>query len=112
MSVPLVYLLAAIGFEVIATTALKACDSFTKPLPSLLVLVGYAATLYLFSQALTQMNVGVAYAIWAGLGIVLVTASSTIVYRQSLDAWGVVGISLILLGVGVLNLLSTSAITD
>ena len=104
----MLYLLLAIAFEVIATTALKACESFTKPIPSMIVVGGYAATLYLFSKALVQMNVGVAYAIWAGLGIVLVTITSAIMFRQTLDSWGFGGIVLILTGVAVLSFLSRS----
>ena len=110
MSIPMLCLFAAIGFEVVATTALKSCESFSKPLPSAIVLVGYAATLFLFSQALKEINVGIAYAIWAGLGIVLVTATSTVLFRQSLDTWGIVGIALILLGVAVLNVLSKATL--
>ncbi len=110
MSVSMVCLFAAIGCEVVATTALKSCESFSKPLPSLIVLVGYAATLFLFSEALKEMNVGIAYAIWAGLGIVLVTASSAVLFHQSLDAWGIVGITLILVGVAVLNVLSKATL--
>lgn len=106
----MIYLFVAIALEVAATTALKSSHSFSRLVPSLVVVAGYAGTLFCFSKALEHMNVGIAYAIWAGVGIVLVTASSAFVFRQSLDAWGVAGIGLILIGVMVLSLLSKSTV--
>jgi small multidrug resistance pump len=100
------YLAIAIISEVIATTALKASNAFTKPLPSIVVLIGYATAFYFLSLCLQTMQIGVAYAIWCGVGIVLVTISAAIVYREFPDAWALLGITLIIVGVAVLNLLA------
>jgi small multidrug resistance pump len=103
------YLAIAIVAEVIGTTALKASESFTKPLPSLLVMIGYGASFYFLSLCLKSINVGVAYAVWSGLGIVLVTTAAAVFYKQIPDAWAIVGMALIVAGVLALNLLSRSA---
>src|SRR5215471_9472800 len=103
-----VYRAIAIVSEVVATSALKAAESFTKPLPILLVVVGYGVAFYFFSVCLESISVGVAYAMWSGLGIVLVTAAAAILYQQVPDVWAVVGMALIVAGVLVLNLLSKS----
>jgi small multidrug resistance pump len=103
------YLAIAIVAEVIATTALKASESFTKPLPSLLVVVGYGAAFYFLSLCLKSINVGVAYAMWSGLGIVLITVAAAVFYKQVPDGWAIVGMALIVAGVLALNLLSRSA---
>lgn len=102
------YLLVAILSEVIATTALKATASFTKPVPSLIVLVGYGSAFYCLSLCLQTINIGVAYAIWSGLGIVLVTLMGHLFYQQRIDTAGLVGMGLIIAGVLVLNLFSRS----
>jgi multidrug transporter EmrE-like cation transporter len=103
-----VYLVIAIVGEVVATSALKASESFTKPLPSLLVVVGGWVAFYFLSVCLESISVGVAYAMWSGLGVVLVTAAAAIMYKQVPDVWAVVGMALIVAGVLVLNLLSKS----
>jgi small multidrug resistance pump len=103
---PYLYLSIAIVSEVIATTALKASETFTKPLPSAIVVAGYATSFFCFSLCLRSIQVGVAYAIWAGVGMVLVTISAAIVYQQFPDTWGILGIALIVAGVAVLQLLS------
>jgi small multidrug resistance pump len=107
---PYVYLAIAIVSEVIGTTALKATEGFTRPLPSAIVVVGYAIAFYFLSLCLQSIQIGTAYAIWCGGGIVLISITAAITYRQFPDAWGVVGIGLILAGVLVLNLLSKSAV--
>ncbi|MDQ3058602.1 MAG: SMR family transporter [Pseudomonadota bacterium] len=99
----------AIVAEVIATTALKASDSFTRLRPSLLALVGYALAFYLLTITLRTLPTGIAYAIWSGLGIVLITLISFVVYRQSIDLPGLLGMGLIIAGVVVINLFSKSA---
>ena len=104
-----VYLAIAIVGEVVATSALKASESFTKPLPSLLVWVGYGVAFYFLSVSLRSISVGVAYAMWSGLGIVLVTAAAAVFYKQVPDGWAILGMALIVAGVLVLNLLSESA---
>jgi len=103
-----VYLAIAIVGEVVATTALKASESFTKPLPILLVVVGYGVAFYFLSVCLESMSVGVVYAIWSGLGVVLVTAAAAILYKQVPDVWAVVGMALLVAGVLVLDLLPKS----
>ena len=100
------FLLAAIVAEVIGTSALKAANGFTNPLPSLVVAVGYAAAFYFLSLTLRTMPVGVAYAIWSGLGIVLISIVGWVVYRQTLDVPALVGMALIVSGVIVINAFS------
>ena len=97
--------LAIIG-EVAATSALKSSDGFTKLAPSAVVVVGYGVAFYFLSLALRSIPVGIAYAVWAGLGIVLVAGIAWLLHGQKLDAWALVGIGLIVSGVAVLNLLS------
>ncbi len=99
-------LLGAIVFEVVGTSALKASEQFTRLGPSALVIVCYAAAFYLLARVLAFLPVGIAYALWAGLGIVLITLVGWAVFGQKLDLAGIVGIGLILAGVVVLNLLS------
>ncbi|GHV58998.1 quaternary ammonium compound efflux SMR transporter QacE delta 1 [Campylobacterota bacterium] len=100
------FLAIAICGEVIATSALKSSSGFTKLVPSVVVVVGYALAFYFLSLALRSIPMGVAYAVWAGLGIVLLLAIAWIFYGQKLDFWAFVGIGLIVSGVAVLNLLS------
>ncbi len=100
------FLVIAICAEVVATSALKASEGFTKLVPSVVVVVGYGLAFYCLSIALRSIPVGIAYAVWAGVGIALVAAVGWVVYGQKLDAWALLGIGLILSGVMVLNLLS------
>jgi small multidrug resistance pump len=103
------FLAIAIIAEVIATSALKASQSFTQLLPSVLVVVGYGVAFYCLSLTLRTIPVGIAYAIWSGAGIVLVSLIGFALYGQKLDPWAMVGIGLIIAGVMVINLLSKSA---
>jgi small multidrug resistance pump len=103
------YLAIAVVAEVAATATLKASNAFTKPLPSLVVLVGYGTAFYFLSLCLRHISVGAAYAIWSGLGIVLIAIVAALLYKQIPDAWAALGMALILAGVLVLNLLSKSA---
>lgn len=107
MPAPSLLLGAAIVSEVIATSALKASDGFTRPLPSLVTALGYALSFYLLAQALKTIPVGVAYAIWSGLGIVLISAVGWLLFGQKLDAATMLGMALIIAGVLVMNLFST-----
>jgi small multidrug resistance pump len=100
------YLGIAIAAEVIATSSLKASDGFTKLVPSVIVVAGYAIAFYCLSLTLKSMQVGVAYAIWAGLGVVLVAAIAWLVYGQTLDLPAMLGMALIVAGVLVMNLFS------
>lgn len=99
----------AIVAEVIGTSALKASDGFTRLWPSLVVAAGYATAFYFLSLVLRTIPVGIAYAIWSGLGIVLITLVAFVVYRQTIDLPGLIGMGLIVAGVLVINLFSTSA---
>lgn len=96
--------------RLIATSSLKSSEGFTKLAPSLLVVAGYGAAFYLLSLTLKSIPVGMAYAIWSGLGIVLVTLVAWFMHGQKLDLWGVVGMGLIVTGVVVLNLLSKASV--
>ena len=99
----------AIVAEVIATSALKASAGFTRLWPSVIVVLGYGVAFYGLSLTLQSMPVGVAYAIWSGLGIVLIAVVGWLAFGQRLDAWAMVGMSLIVAGVLVMNLLSKSS---
>lgn len=100
------YLLAAIACEVVATSALKASEGFTRLWPTAIVVVGYGLAFYFLSLTLRTIPVGIAYAIWSGLGIVLISAVGWLFFRQSLDLPALFGIALILAGVLVINLFS------
>lgn len=99
----------AILAEVVATSALKSAEGFTRPGPSLVVAVGYGIAFYCLSLTLRTMPVGIAYALWSGIGIVLVSAAGWALHGQRLDLPAVVGLGLIVAGVLVVNLMSRSA---
>ncbi len=103
------YLAIAIVAEVIGTSALKASDGFTKLYPSLVVIVGYGVSFYCLSLTLRTIPIGIAYAIWSGVGIVLISLIGWLAFNQKLDLPALLGISLIAAGVAVLNLFSKSA---
>ena len=103
------WLAGAILSEVIATSSLKASNGFTRLLPSVLVVLGYGTAFYCLSQTLKTIPVGVAYAIWSGLGTVLIALVGLVLYKQRLDAAAMAGMGLIIAGVLVMNLLSKSA---
>lgn len=105
-----IHLVLAILSEVIATTALKASESFTRPFPSLVVILGYGSAFYFLSLCLESISVGAAYAAWSGLGTVLITLIGAVAYKQVLDVAAVVGIALIVLGVLILNVYSKSIV--
>lgn len=102
------YLAIAIVSEVIGTSALKASDSFTKPLPLVIVALGYGVAFYFLSLTLRTIPVGVAYAVWSGVGIVLITLVGVLWFRQPLDLPGGIGLGLIVAGVLTVNLFSKS----
>ncbi|MFZ1886021.1 MAG: SMR family transporter [Rhodoplanes sp.] len=102
------YLAISILAEVIATSALKASEGFTRVLPSVVVGVGYVISFYFLSLTLKVLPVGIVYAIWSGIGIVLISAIGWVLYGQKLDAAALAGMSLIVAGVLVVNLLSRS----
>jgi small multidrug resistance pump len=100
------YLTIAIVAEVVATNALKASEEFTKLIPSIVVAVGYGAAFYLLSLVLKVIPVGIAYAIWAGMGIVLVAIAGAVVFKQIPDWPAIIGMLLIISGVVVINVFS------
>ena len=101
-----IYLAIAIISEVIATSFLKSAEGFTRFWPSLMVIVGYLLAFYLLSLTLKTIPVGVAYAIWSGVGIVLIVLSGWLFLGQSLDMPALIGLSLIIAGVAVINVFS------
>jgi len=105
-----VYLFLAIMSEVIATASLKSTEGFTKPIPSIIVLIGYCAAFYFLSLTLDTISIGVAYAIWSGVGVATITVVSYFLYDQKIDIAGILGIGLIIAGVIVLRLFSESAV--
>lgn len=103
-----VYLCIAITAEVIATTSLKSSDGFTKAPQTALVIIGYAVAFYFLSLTLKYMSTGVAYAIWSGIGTVMITLAAWIWHGQRLDTAAITGIAMIIAGVIVMNLLSST----
>lgn len=106
MKQPYVWLAIAIVAEVIATSALRASNGFTRLVPSVIVASGYLLAFYGLSLTLKSVPVGIAYAVWSGVGIVLVTLAAIVLYRQLPDWPALLGIALIIAGVLVLNLFS------
>ncbi|HEX7683864.1 MAG TPA: multidrug efflux SMR transporter [Trinickia sp.] len=100
------WLAVAIMAEVIGTSALRASEGFTRLAPALVVVAGYGLAFYCLSMTLKTMPVGIVYAIWSGVGIVLITLVAMVLYRQVPDLAAVAGLSLIVAGVVVLNLFS------
>lgn len=100
------YLAIAIIAEVIATSSLKASAEFTKLWPSVAVIVGYGAAFYFMTLALRQIPLGLTYAVWSGLGIVLVTLVGALLYNEKPDIPALIGMGLIIAGVMVINLFS------
>jgi small multidrug resistance pump len=103
---PYALLAIAIVAEVIATSALRASDGFTRWLPAVVVVLGYGVSFYMLSLTLKSIPVGIVYAIWSGVGIVLITLVALVMYRQVPDLPAVAGLGLIVAGVIVLNLFS------
>ena len=103
------FLLGAILAEVVGTSALKSSEGFTRWGPTALVVVGYGLAFWLLSLTLRSIPVGVAYATWSGLGIVLIAVVAWLVHGQKLDAWALLGMALIVAGVLIMNVLSTSS---
>lgn len=98
----------AIIAEVIATSSLKSSESFTRLWPTVLCVLGYAVAFFFLSLTLKVLPTGIAYAIWSGVGIVLISVTSYLLYGQKLDPAGIAGLTLIIAGVLVVNLFSKS----
>ncbi len=104
------YLALAVISETIATSALKATEEFTRFWPSVIVLVGYGAAFYLMTVVMRTLPIGITYAIWSGVGIILVSLIGFVWYKQTIDLPGVIGIVLIVAGVAVIYLFSKSSV--
>ncbi len=102
-------LLVAILFESVATSSLKSSEGFTKAGPSALAILCYAVSFYLLSLTLKTIPIGIAYALWAGLGIVLVAGIGVAVFGQRLDGPAILGMGLIVAGIVVINVFSRTA---
>ncbi|MGB3836540.1 DMT family transporter [Castellaniella sp.] len=108
MNTSWLYLIIAIVAEVIATSALKASNGFSRTIPSVITVIGYGVAFYLLALALRTIPVGVAYAVWSGAGIVAIALIGLVFFGQALDTAAVIGIGLILAGVLVLNVFSSA----
>jgi len=104
-----IHLAIAIVAEVIGTSFLRASAGFTRPLPTALVAIGYGTAFYFLSLTLDTIPMGVAYAVWSGVGVTLIAVIGWVFMGQRLDPAGVAGMTLIVAGVVVLNLFSKSA---
>jgi len=102
----LFFLGIAIIFEIIATSALKKSEQFTQIIPSIITIVGYFAAFYFLSFAIRTIPVGIAYAIWSGVGIVLITIIGAVFFKQIPDLPAIIGLALIMIGVVVINVFS------
>lgn len=103
-----IYLALAIGCEVVGTTALKAAQGFTRPMPVVIVVCGYLAAFLFLGLSLKSLPVGIAYAIWAAFGMVLVALIGWLVFDEKLDAWALAGILLIVVGTVLVSGISQS----
>ena len=102
------YLITAVIFEVIATSALKESNSFTKLVPSLFVIIGYSISFYFLSLTLKNLSIGITYAIWSGLGILLISLVAYFRYGQKLDFSAIRGILFIGIGILIIRFFSVS----
>lgn len=109
MPVHYIYLFLAILAETIGTTALQASQQFTRPLPSALVVIGYGTAFWFLSLTLRVMPVGVVYALWSGLGVVLIAVIGRVVFGQRLDLPALLGLALIVTGIAVIHLFSQTS---
>ena len=108
MKIAIIFFFAVLS-EVIATTALKLSEGFTKLTPSIVVVVGYGFSFYLLSLSLKVLPIGVAYALWSGIGIILTVIAGIVLWKESIDWTRALGIALIMAGILIINLFSKSA---
>lgn len=97
-------LLVAIASEQLGTTALKASEGFTQPLPAALALTGYILSFYFFGRSMRALPMGLAYALWSGLGMLIATATGVLLFSEALTFTTVIGVAMLITGVGILNL--------
>lgn len=100
------FLSLAIAFEIVGTSFMNASDGFSKWLPSSVTIIAYLACFYFLSLTLKTIPLGIAYAIWGGLGIVITAIISVVIFKQKLDIPAIIGIVLIVSGVVVMNFFS------
>ncbi|MEM0945999.1 MAG: multidrug efflux SMR transporter [Pseudomonadota bacterium] len=105
---PYLYLIVAVAFETLGTSALKASDGFSKIGPSVLVVIGYGISFFFLSLVLKTIPVGIAYAIWSALGIFFIAIIGWVVFGQRLDAPAILGLGLIVSGVVVIQVFSSA----
>ena len=105
---PYLYLAIAVAFETIGTSAMQACQQFTRLWPSVLVVVGYAISFYFMALTLRFMPVGIVYALWSGFGIILIALIGYAVFGQKLDLPAIAGLGLIIAGIVVIQLFSNA----
>ena len=103
-------LLVAVVFETIGTAALQASQQFTKPIPSIIVVIGYGLAFYMMAQTLRYLPVGITYAVWSGLGIISISIIEYFAFGQKLDLAAILGMGLIVAGILVINLFSKTAV--
>jgi len=103
------YLTLAIIFEVLGSSCIKTCEGFTKLIPSLIVIISYVIAFYFLSLCLKTIPLSIAYAIWAGVGIVLTVLISILIFKQKIDLPAIIGILFILIGVLIINYFSKVA---
>lgn len=108
MNASYVYLLAAIVAEVIGTTALKASEQLTKTIPTMITVAALATAFFMLSYAIRTIPIGIAYAVWSGVGIILITMAGAVVYKQFPDFAAILGMGMIVAGVAVIHLYSKS----
>jgi small multidrug resistance pump len=105
---PVLWLALALSSEIVATVSLKLSDGFTRPIPAVVVVIGYALSFYALSLSLRTIPLGVVYAVWSGVGTAAVVVIGLFLFREALDAAKVVGIGLIIAGVVILNGVSSA----
>lgn len=103
------YLIIAVAFETFGTMNLLASQQFSRFWPSVFVMIGFGGALFFLTLTLRYMPVGIVYALWSGLGIILIAAIGAVVFKQAIDGWAMLGMALIIAGIAVINLLSNSA---
>jgi small multidrug resistance pump len=103
-----IYLAIAILTETVATSAIQASQQFTRLGPSLIVVIGYAASFYFMALTLKVMPIGIVYALWSGVGIVLIAAIGYVVFNQKLDTPAIIGVTLIIVGILIIQLFSAT----
>lgn len=103
-----VYLMIAIIAEVIATSAMKASDSFSQLIPSIITVVGYIVALYFLSLTMKTIPIGITYALWSGAGIVLISLVGFFYYKQHLDFAAIIGLAFMIIGILIINVFSKS----